>query len=58
MDWNRISDSSKRRFRFQHISTDEVYGDLGGTSDFFTEEKATITAIGAPPIRKLGAAVD
>lgn len=27
-------------------------------ADFFTEEKATITAIGAPPIRKLGAAAD
>ncbi|HEZ8016883.1 TPA: GDP-mannose 4,6-dehydratase, partial [Neisseria meningitidis] len=24
-------------FRFHHISTDEVYGDLGGTDDLFTE---------------------
>lgn len=25
-------------FRFHHISTDEVYGDLGGTDDLFLEE--------------------
>ena len=25
-------------FRFHHISTDEVYGDLGDTNDFFTED--------------------
>ncbi|HGO8290410.1 TPA: GDP-mannose 4,6-dehydratase, partial [Neisseria meningitidis] len=30
--------SEKREaFRFHHISTDEVYGDLGGTDDLFTE---------------------
>ena len=28
----------KKQFRFHHISTDEVYGDLGGTSDLFTEK--------------------
>ncbi|MGD8177140.1 dTDP-glucose 4,6-dehydratase [Marinimicrobium sp. ARAG 43.8] len=28
----------KQRFRFHHISTDEVYGDLEGTSDMFTEQ--------------------
>ena len=27
----------KSRFRFHHISTDEVYGDLGNSKDFFTE---------------------
>ncbi|MCS2609137.1 dTDP-glucose 4,6-dehydratase [Halomonas dongshanensis] len=27
-----------KAFRFHHISTDEVYGDLEGTSDLFTEE--------------------
>jgi acyl-CoA reductase-like NAD-dependent aldehyde dehydrogenase len=27
-------------------------------ADFFTEEKATITAVGTPPIRKLGASSD
>lgn len=30
--------SAKERFRFHHISTDEVYGDLEGTDDLFTEE--------------------
>jgi dTDP-glucose 4,6-dehydratase len=28
----------KELFRFHHISTDEVYGDLKGTDDLFTEE--------------------
>ena len=27
-----------KKFRFHHISTDEVYGDLKGTDDLFTEE--------------------
>jgi len=30
--------TQKNQFRFHHISTDEVYGDLAGTSDLFTEE--------------------
>ena len=30
--------SRKSTFRFHHISTDEVYGDLEGTTDLFTEE--------------------
>ena len=29
--------SAKDEFRFHHISTDEVYGDLKGTDDLFTE---------------------
>jgi len=33
------SNSNKQElFKFQHISTDEVYGDLEGTDDYFTEE--------------------
>ena len=28
----------KKKFRFHHISTDEVYGDLEGTDDLFTEQ--------------------
>ena len=30
--------SKKEQFRFHHISTDEVYGDLEGTDDLFTEQ--------------------
>ena len=30
--------TQKTEFRFHHISTDEVYGDLAGTSNLFTEE--------------------
>ena len=33
-----LSQSKKERFRFHHISTDEVYGDLEGMDDLFTEQ--------------------
>lgn len=36
--WSALSDDKKVAFRFHHISTDEVYGDLEGTDDLFTEE--------------------
>ena len=35
--WNSLNDEKKAAFRFHHISTDEVYGDLEGTDDLFTE---------------------
>ncbi|MEF1289227.1 dTDP-glucose 4,6-dehydratase [Vibrio sp. M260118] len=35
--WNQLADGAKCNFRFHHISTDEVYGDLEGTDDLFTE---------------------
>lgn len=35
--YNKLSDSDKASFRFHHISTDEVYGDLEGADDLFTE---------------------
>lgn len=35
--WNELSESDKAAFRFHHISTDEVYGDLEGTDDLFSE---------------------
>lgn len=35
--WRVLPDSRKQAFRFHHISTDEVYGDLHGTDDLFTE---------------------
>lgn len=35
--WNRLPENRKTVFRFHHISTDEVYGDLHGTDDLFTE---------------------
>lgn len=37
MYWSGLSDDKKETFRFHHISTDEVYGDLHGTDDLFTE---------------------
>ena len=36
--WLSLSDDAKQAFRFHHISTDEVYGDLEGTTDLFTEK--------------------
>lgn len=35
-----LSEVHKQRFRFHHISTDEVFGDLDGTTDLFTETTA------------------
>lgn len=36
--WSTLGEQQKQSFRFHHISTDEVYGDLHGTDDLFTEE--------------------
>lgn len=35
--WQGLPPERKTAFRFHHISTDEVYGDLHGTDDLFTE---------------------
>ena len=36
--WEQLSDSKKESFRFHHISTDEVFGDLGPMDPSFTEQ--------------------
>lgn len=36
--WHKLDDKKKSNFRFHHISTDEVYGDLSGADDLFTEQ--------------------
>ena len=36
--WSSLESGKKEDFRFHHVSTDEVYGDLEGTDDLFTEE--------------------
>ena len=36
--WNGLEGERREIFRFHHISTDEVYGDLEGTDDLFTEQ--------------------
>jgi dTDP-glucose 4,6-dehydratase len=36
--WRGLGDERASRFRFLHVSTDEVYGDLGGTTGLFTEQ--------------------
>lgn len=35
--WFTLDDIERSAFRFHHISTDEVYGDLEGTDELFTE---------------------
>lgn len=35
--YDKLDDDKKAKFRFHHISTDEVFGDLHGTDDLFTE---------------------
>ncbi len=35
--WQKLEGEKKKRFRFLHVSTDEVYGELGNEG-FFTEE--------------------
>lgn len=36
--WQQLPAKTKAQFRFHHISTDEVYGDLRETSALFTED--------------------
>ncbi|WP_374380370.1 dTDP-glucose 4,6-dehydratase [Pseudomonas fluvialis] len=36
--WLGLCEEAQSRFRFHHISTDEVYGDLEGTTELFTEQ--------------------
>lgn len=36
--FEELGDLGKAQFRFHHISTDEVYGDLSGLNDLFTEQ--------------------
>jgi dTDP-glucose 4,6-dehydratase len=37
--WNGLNDEVKKKFRFLHVSTDEVYGSLLSTDPAFTESK-------------------
>jgi dTDP-glucose 4,6-dehydratase len=36
--WRELSEPARSRFRFHHVSTDEVFGDLPFDSGIFTEE--------------------
>jgi len=36
--WSNLDSDKKDNFRFHHVSTDEVYGDLEETDDLFTED--------------------
>lgn len=36
--WHSLPENRQGHFRFHHISTDEVYGDIGGSAQLFTED--------------------
>ena len=36
--WQKLETERRKNFRFHHISTDEVYGDLDGPKNLFTEQ--------------------
>lgn len=36
--WSSLADPARDVFRFLHVSTDEVYGDLAGVDDLFRED--------------------
>ena len=36
--WSNLTNKKKSSFKFHHISTDEVYGDLKNTDNLFTED--------------------
>jgi dTDP-glucose 4,6-dehydratase len=38
--WSELANADKAKFRFLHVSTDEVYGSLSSTDPAFTETKA------------------
>jgi len=38
--WRGLDDAARRRFRFHHVSTDEVFGDLPFDDGTFTEDTA------------------
>jgi dTDP-glucose 4,6-dehydratase len=38
--WRELDSEARKGFRFLHVSTDEVYGDLGEMDNPFTEESA------------------
>ena len=44
--WSQLNENQKQQFRFHHISTDEVYGDLQGKEKLFTE--TTVYAPSSP----------
>ena len=38
MYWLKLNEDKKKDFRFLHVSTDEVYGDLDSSPELFDEE--------------------
>ena len=39
--WSSLEGDKKENFRFHHVSTDEVYGDLEGTEDYLLKRHHT-----------------
>lgn len=40
--WEALDDNAKQQFRFLHVSTDEVFGDLGPSDELFHEQTAYV----------------
>ncbi|TGV79211.1 NAD-dependent epimerase/dehydratase family protein, partial [Mesorhizobium sp. M2D.F.Ca.ET.145.01.1.1] len=47
--WRGLSDDRKGRFRFHHVSTDEVFGDLPFDGGMFVEETPYAPSKGRSP---------
>lgn len=50
--WSKLPAEKRSAFRFHHISTDEVYGDLHGADELFTETTPTRQARPTRPARR------
>ncbi|CAA2929279.1 dTDP-glucose 4,6-dehydratase 2 [Arsenophonus endosymbiont of Bemisia tabaci Q2] len=51
--WNHLNPQKKQSFRFHHISTDEVYGDLHTTEGLFTETTPLMHRVALTQLRRL-----
>lgn len=51
--WFGLPEDQKERFRFHHVPTDEIYGDLGLDEPPFTEETPYAPSSPTRPVRRL-----
>ena len=51
--YKSLKSDKKEKFRFLHVSTDEVYGDLKGSSNFFLKKLVTIQVLPILPLKQV-----
>lgn len=56
--WNELDSERKQTFRFHHISTDEVYGDLPHPNDDVSVDRANDINVGRASARHVGLKAD